>query len=38
MGTLNYLLGTIPVSNKDYLMSPYSNALYIFTDKEYEIF
>lgn len=30
MSPLNYMLGTIVVSNKDYLLSPYSNVVYIF--------
>ena len=30
MSPLNYVLGTLTVQNKDYLLSPYSNVLYIF--------
>ena len=38
MGTVNYLLGSIYVGNKDYLISPYSNVFYVFNDAQYEVY
>lgn len=38
MSPSNYLVAVVDVNNKDYLMSPYANALYVFNDNKYEIY
>lgn len=38
MGTVNYMLGSVYVGNKDYLISPYANVFYVFNDQQYEIY
>lgn len=38
MSPLNYMLGALVVSNKNYLLSPYSNILYILDEKQYDLY
>ena len=38
MGTVNYMLGSVYVGNKDYLISPYANVFYVFNDQQYDIY
>jgi len=38
MGTVNYMLGSLFVGNKDYLISPYANVFYVFNEKAYTVY
>ncbi len=33
-GAINYVLAEVDISNMDYLLAPYSNALYLFDEKK----
>lgn len=35
---VNYLLGSLYVGDKDYLLSPYSNVVYVFNNDQYDVY
>ncbi len=37
MSPANYILGSIEIKEKNFLLSPYANILYVFNEKAYEM-